>query len=259
MLQAKGIGVSYQGYVALQEIDLCLSSGQWLMVIGPNGAGKSSLLRALAQVQSHQGQVFLNGQAAGRMPAKAFAREVAMLAQNRVLQQAFTVEQLVGLGRYAWQGPLGGADPDGQRHIEEAMERCGLIGKRRQNAFSLSGGELQRAFLAQVFAQDPKILLLDEPASHLDLPFQKAIFDLVKDWLKGPGRAVLSVVHDLLLARAYGSHAILLSGGRQVIQAEMETVMQGQILERAYGMDVPSWLGQLYRPWHDGQNDTSGL
>ena len=118
---------------------------------------------------------------------------------------------------------------------------------------TLSGGELQRTFLAQVFAQNPQVLILDEPANHLDLIYQKHIFSLVKDWLKEPGRAVLSVVHDLSLARRYGTHALLLHGGKCIAQGRMREVLTPENLDKVYGMDVYKWMRELLGQWDGGE------
>ena len=115
---------------------------------------------------------------------------------------------------------------------------------------TLSGGECQRVFLAQVFCQDPEILILDEPANHLDLPFQQELFSLVGDWLKRPGRAVITVMHDLTLARKYGSHALLLDRGACAAQGETSEVLTPEALQQVYGMDVYGWIRELLGTWN---------
>ena len=117
------------------------------------------------------------------------------------------------------------------------------------SVLTLSGGELQRAFLAQVFAQNPRLLILDEPANHLDLVYQKHIFSLIEQWLREPGRAVLSVVHDLSLALRYGTHAALLDGGRCVAQGKAREALAPEHLAQVYGMDVRGWMRELLGEW----------
>jgi iron complex transport system ATP-binding protein len=116
---------------------------------------------------------------------------------------------------------------------------------------TLSGGEMQRAFLAQVFAQDPKVLILDEPANHLDLKYQQHIFSLIRQWLREPGRAVMSVVHDLSLARRYGTHAVLLDRGKCVSQGLISEVMTPENLRQVYGMDVYAWMREMLSQWQE--------
>lgn len=115
---------------------------------------------------------------------------------------------------------------------------------------TLSGGELQRTFLAQVFAQNPKILILDEPANHLDLKYQQHIFSLIAEWLKTPGRAVLSVVHDLSLARKYGTHAVLMNQGKCIAQGEADGVFTPENLQAVYGMDVYGFMRDMLGQWN---------
>ena len=133
--------------------------------------------------------------------------------------------------------------------MEHALEVTGMKEQRDQSVLTLSGGELQRTFLAQVFAQEPRILLLDEPTNHLDLIYQKQIFALIRDWLKSPGRAVISVVHDLSMAKAYGTHAVLLDRGRTVAAGKVEDVFRPEHLDPVYGMNVSEWMKELLSVW----------
>ena len=173
-----------------------------------------------------------------------------MLAQKNHVGYAFSVEEVVGLGRYAHaKGFLAGKDEDGDARVEQALEITGLTALRNASALTLSGGELQRMFLAQVFAQDPSVLILDEPANHLDLVYQKHIFSLIQEWLKTPGRAVLSVVHDLNLAKKYGTHAVLMNNGKCVSQGRISEVLTPQNLQAVYDMDVYSWMREMLGQW----------
>ena len=140
-------------------------------------------------------------------------------------------------------------DDEGKERVEEALALTGLTHLRHASVLTLSGGELQRTFLAQVFAQNPQILILDEPANHLDLVFQKHIFTLIQQWLRQPGRAVLSVVHDLSLARRYGTHAVLMNAGKCMAQGEIGSVLTPENLERVYDMDVHAWMREMLEQW----------
>ena len=144
---------------------------------------------------------------------------------------------------------FGRSQEDDAGHVEQALTLTGLQDKRRQSVLTLSGGELQRTFLAQVLAQDPKLLLLDEPTNHLDLIYQKQIFALIGQWLQTPGRAVVSVVHDLSLARAFGTDALLMDSGRKIALGRANDVLTPANLDRVYGMDVAAWMRGLYSQW----------
>ncbi len=249
MLSVQGLCVRYRKSVALQDVTFSLQAGQWLMVAGPNGAGKSTLLKAIAQTVPSSGSIALSGKDARRLPPRAFARLAATLPQQNPLGGAFKVREVVALGRYSHRGFFSSGDPGGGEKIGEALAFCGLAGMEERSILTLSGGELQRVFLARVFAQDAPLLLLDEPASHLDLAYLRGVFDLVSRWLQTPGRAVLSVVHDLQLARRYGSHALLMDHGRVKAFGAADDALDAGNLRAVYQMDVPAWFDWLYAPW----------
>ena len=135
--------------------------------------------------------------------------------------------------------------------MEKALEITGLTSLRHASMLTLSGGETQRVFLAQVFAQNPQVLILDEPVNHLDLKYQQHIFSLIRQWLKEPGRAVLSVVHDLSLARRYGTNAILMDHGKSISQGLTKEVMTSDHLQYVYSMDVYSWMREMLSQWQN--------
>lgn len=250
MLRCEHVTVRYGQRSVVDDVSFTLEEGQWLMLAGPNGAGKSTLLEAVAQGVPYTGKVLLEGRDVRRFRPHELARRLGVMAQKNAAGYAYTVEEVVQLGRYAHApGFLGAGDRSAAQHVDQALALTGLEGIRRQSVLTLSGGELQRVFLAQVFAQDPQILLLDEPANHLDLVYQKHIFTLIGDWLKQTGRAVLSVVHDLSLARRFGTHAVLLSEGRCTAQGSIGEVMTPDNLNAVYRMDVAGWMRDMLGQW----------
>ena len=232
MLEVERLSVRYGTKQIVDSLSFSVSEGQWLMIAGPNGAGKSTALAAITQGTPYTGRVLFEGQDVKRMKPALRARAIGVLAQNHFVGYGFTVEEVVRLGRFAY-----------------ALTLTGLQDKRRQSVLTLSGGELQRTFLAQVLAQDPKLLLLDEPTNHLDLIYQKQIFALIGQWLQTPGRAVVSVVHDLSLARAFGTDALLMDGGRRIALGRANDVLTPANLDQVYGMDVAAWMRGLYSQW----------
>ncbi len=252
MLTVQNVTVRFGGLTAVDGVSLSLSAGQWLMLAGPNGAGKSTLLNAIAQGVRYEGRICLGGRDMRDYRPDERARRIGVLAQRHDVGYDYTVEEVVGLGRYAHaRGFLGARDARGREMVERALRLTGMEPLRSKSMLALSGGEVQRAFLAQVFAQDPEILLLDEPANHLDLPFQRHIFGLIQDWLAQSGRAVLCVVHDLSLARRYGTHAALMHHGRCVAQGETDAVFTPENLRRVYGMDVHAWMQEMLAQWDE--------
>ena len=202
-----------------------------------------------SQGRSGSRLVTLDGTDLRRMKPRPLARRMAMLRQLSDLAYAYTVEEVVAMGRYAHRGLLQ-ADNGGAEAVERALQAVQLQDKRRQNILTLSGGERQRMLLAQVLCQEPDVLLLDEPGNHLDLRFQQELFLLIDAWRREPGHAVVSVVHDLSLARKFGTHALLLSSGRGTY-GEISAILTPAALESAWQMDVVGWLRSLGDVWQE--------
>ena len=250
MLSVQNITVRYGERAVVNNVSFSLAPGQWLMLVGPNGAGKSTLIEALAQGVPYTGSISLMQQDIKRFNSAQLAQKMGVLAQKNAVSYAYTVEEVVALGRYAHtRGFLTGRDAENEAHIDRALSLTGLTDLRKKSVLTLSGGELQRVFLSQVFAQDPQLLILDEPANHLDLVYQKHIFSLISDWLKTPGRAVISVVHDLSLARRYGTHAVLMKDGRCAAQGTIDETLTGENLQAVYDMDVYAWMHEMLEQW----------
>ena len=252
MLQGNHITVRYGSHAVVDDLSFTLEEGRWLMLAGPNGAGKSTLIEAIAQGVPYTGTVFWEGQDVRGLKPAQLARQIGVLSQKNTVGYAYTVEEIVSLGRYAHRsGLFSSRDDEGKEQVEKALELTGMKELRHASMLTLSGGETQRAFLAQVFAQNPRVLILDEPANHLDLKYQQHIFSLIQEWLKEPGRAVLSVVHDLSLARRYGTHAVLMDHGKCVSQGPIGDVMTPENLQKVYDMDVYAWMREMLSQWEE--------
>ena len=250
MLQARNLTVRYGSHTVVDDFSFNLEEGRWLMLAGPNGAGKSTLIEAIAQGVPCTGSIMWKNRDIRTLKPSELARRIGILSQRNNVGYAYTVEEVVGLGRYAHRnGLFSGKDEEGEAQVEKALEMTGLTELRRASMLTLSGGETQRVFLAQVFAQNPQVLILDEPANHLDLKYQQHIFSLIRQWLDQPGRAVLSVVHDLSMARRYGTHAVLMDGGKSIAQGTVSEVMTPDNLRRVYGMDVYEWMREMLGQW----------
>ena len=239
----RNVSVSYGAREAVRDVSFAAKEGQWWMLCGPNGAGKSTLLRAVSGVLPYRGSVTLNGEEIRAMKPKARGRLLGMLQQSMHVEEGFTVREIVALGRFAYGGLLS-AKPDegGEKAIADALEKLSLTGMADRLLPSLSGGERQRVFLAQVFAQQPRVLLLDEMENALDLPYQQQIFGLCGVWLREAGGLILCVTHDLSLALRYGTHAALFSQGRCLAAGEIRETLTGESLREAYRMDAAGWL-----------------
>lgn len=253
MLQTENLCVRYGGLSIVDHVNFSVEEQQWLMVVGPNGAGKSTLVSAISRGVDYSGTVRFHGRDIRRFRPTELARQMGILMQNHHVGYSFTVEEVVRLGRYAYtQGIFSrGAGDEDQRKVDDALELTGMTAMRGQSVLTLSGGELQRTFLAQLLAQNPKLLILDEPSNHLDLIYQRQVFGLIRQWLEIPGRAVISVVHDLSLAKTYGTHALLMDQGRQVVIGPVARVLNSEHLQAVYHMDVYAWMQAMLSQWRD--------
>lgn len=250
MLQVNNVSVRYGALTIVDSVQFAVEENQWLMIVGPNGAGKSTLINAIAQTTPYSGQILLHQKDIKTYKPAALARNMGILMQNNHVEYSFSVEEVVKLGRYAYsKGLFAAPDDEDEQKIEEALQATGMAKMRKQSVLTLSGGELQRTFLAQLLAQDPKLLILDEPANHLDLVYQKMVFGLVEEWRMRTGRAVISVVHDLSLAKAFGTHALLLDKGKQIALGKTGKVLLGSNLQQAYNMDVEAWMKEMLAQW----------
>ena len=250
MLEVEHLSVRYGAKTAVDDVSFRVEAGQWWTLAGPNGAGKSSLAEALTRGVRYTGRVVLDGVEEREYKQGEYSKKVGILSQINNIAYDYTAYEVAEMGRYAHRkGLFRGRDPDGAEKVERAIALTGIGGLRDRSMLTLSGGETQRVFLAQVLAQDPKLLILDEPANHLDLPFQRRFFDMVKEWLREPGRAVITVMHDLTLARRYGSHALLMNGGKAVAQGPAAEVLTREHLREVYGMDVYAWMREMLAQW----------
>ena len=251
MLRVENLTVSYGDLTILNNVSFTIEPGEWLMIIGPNGAGKSTLINAISGGVPAKGSVFFQGKNTKSMKAHELAKNIGVLAQSHYVGYAFSVEEVVRLGRYAYAPTIFSHHSGEEEAVRTALEQTGLYEQRHQSVLTLSGGELQRAFLAQTFAQDPKLLLLDEPTNHLDLVYQKQVFELIQTWLQGEGRSVISVVHDLSLAKAYGTRALLLDRGKVMVDGPVEQAFSDEVLNRVYHMDVREWMIRMLAQWKE--------
>jgi iron complex transport system ATP-binding protein len=253
MLDIQNLTVKYGDFVIVDDVNFRVGNGQWLMIVGPNGAGKSTVINAISGGAPYCGQIECMGRDIKTYKPHDIAKIIGVLAQQYMVSYPFTVAEIVRLGRYAHsKGILAGASDEDESAILRAIELTGLEPFLNQSALTLSGGELQRTFLAQLFAQEPSLLILDEPTNHLDLIYQKQVFALIGEWLKEPNRAVVSVIHDLSLARAYGTHALLLHEGKVVSQGEVKETLSKENLNDVYSMDVFEWMRSIYAQWLEG-------
>ncbi len=250
MLTARHLSVSIAGTPILSDVSFSLNEHDVLMVVGPNGSGKTTMVRAIMGTLPHQGDARFEGRAISSLSPAQRARLIGVLTQQNPAQFPYTARDLISVGRYAYAGGmLGGLSREDDLAIDEALELTRTAHLARRTVTTLSGGELQRVCLARALAQDPRVLILDEPTNHLDIEHQIALFDIIAGWAARPGRAVLSIVHDLNLAYTYGTEALLLHEGRAIAQGPTERVLSRDNLQKAYNVDLVAWMRSLLGRW----------
>ena len=239
LLQIDKVGFGYGGSEwQLREVSLGLSAGQIIGVIGPNGAGKSTLLKiAAGLVRPSTGLVRLIEQDMRDRSRRSIARQLGFLPQNVTGSLDYRVEEIVAMGRFAHLRGAGFLQPDDLEVVERCLECTETTAYRRRSLSQLSGGERQRVLLASVLAQQPQVLLLDEPTTGLDMHHQVAFFDLVSS-LAAKGMAVIVVTHDLNLAALYCHRLLLLVGGHAVKEGTVPEVVCAEVLGQAYRHSV---------------------
>ncbi|ARA95047.1 ABC transporter [Rhodothermaceae bacterium RA] len=231
MLVAHDLTVFLDGTTILDRLDLAVEAGQWIGLVGPNGSGKTTLLRAVGGLLPYRGRLTLWGQEVRRWRPRALARRLAFLRQAATLGFDFTVIDLVLLGRAPHKPWLEGYTVTDHARARAALERVEMDAFAHRSALSLSGGELQRVFLAQALAQEADLLLLDEPTTHLDVHHQFEIMYVVDELVRS-GRTVIAVFHDLELAARFSDALIVLHRGRQVAAgAPAEVLTEGLLAE----------------------------
>jgi iron complex transport system ATP-binding protein len=238
-IAAEGLGYDYGRGAVLEDVTLAVGTGEIVGVIGPNGGGKTTLVRLLAGVlRARTGHVSLGGTRLETLARRDIARRLAVVPQDSALEFPFTALEVVLMGRAPHLPPLAFPRAHDLEVARAAMARLEVGALEDRALLALSGGERQRVLLARALAQEPRVLLLDEPTTHLDLRHQTGIYDTVRGLARGDGVAVLSVLHDLNLAGLYCDRLILLAGGRVVAVGTPADVLVEPLLARAYGVPV---------------------
>ncbi|HNY32417.1 MAG TPA: ABC transporter ATP-binding protein [Fibrobacteria bacterium] len=238
MMRLEAASAHVGGKRILSSISVSLGTGDLVAVIGPNGAGKSTLLKLMAGVlATSEGRVDLEGRPVREWSSPERACRMAYLPQFRPLTVSLPVEDLVSMGRLPHRGlwkPLTAMD---RQAVSQAMDRMEIAHLRGRDATTLSGGELQRTFLARCLAQGSPLLLLDEPLTGLDIGHQLSLLSLLES-LAREGRTVVWSVHDLRLAAEHSGTAWLLDHGALVDQGKAESVLLGERASEAFGVSI---------------------
>lgn len=231
VVELKEVTFSYNEEPALKSLSFKVEQGDFLGVVGPNGSGKSTLLKIIDGIlMPGEGQSLVRGKAVKGYSRRILARELALVPQSFSLDFDFTAREVVEMGRYARKGLEGS-----RLGIDELLDKLEISALADRPFPQLSGGEKQMVVLAQALAQEPGVLLLDEPAAHLDVSYQLRLFDWLRK-LNGEGLTIVCVLHDLNLALLYFDRMLMLSAGKLFASGPTEEVLSPEIIEAVYGV-----------------------
>lgn len=239
LLRVENLDFAYGDTPILSGVSLEAEPGEIVGIIGPNGSGKSTLLRNISGVlKPKRGRVLVEGVDLARLSRAEVARRVAVVPQSPHLPDSFTAWEIVLLGRTPYLGLLQAEGPHDFAIVQRALDLCAASDLAGRRMGDLSGGERQRVVIARALAQEPSLLLLDEPTSHLDINHQTAILDLVTTLSREQALAVVAVFHDLNLAAQYCHRLMILGEGRILASGPPEEVITASNVSRAYGAEV---------------------
>lgn len=250
MLDVKNLYCGYDGVDIVKNFNLSFERGKNIAIVGPNGCGKSTFLKAISNILEYRGDIILQGENLKSFRRKDLAKKIALMSQSTDVFFPYTVYETVELGRYAH---LSGVFSEFSKKDEEIVLKCidnvGLLEYKDKLINELSGGQLQRVYLARVFAQEPDIILLDEPTNHLDLKSQIQILEQINTWVKENNKTVIGVIHDLNLVQMFSEETIVIKNGEVVAKGKTKEVLNEKTLLDVYETNVKKWMVEALEKW----------
>lgn len=236
MIRMSGITKSFGEMRVLDGLNLNVSQGEFIGLLGPNGSGKSTLLRILSGVEHpDKGSIELQGKSVFDYPRKELAKWLAVLEQDALPAIGFTAREVIEMGRYPFQNWLGEDQGTGPELIDSIIDRLNLQEIADRQVDVLSGGQRQRVALGRVMAQEPLLLLLDEPTTFLDITYQVQMMDYIRQWQVDCGLTVIAVLHDLNLAAHYCTRLLMLKDGMLVADGTPDEIVTSERIDQVYG------------------------
>jgi iron complex transport system ATP-binding protein len=250
MLELEHVDFNYGTSRVLENVTCVISVAEFVAIIGPNGAGKSTVLKVIDGLLQPQGRVLLDKKLLSSYSRKHLARQIAYLPQDTEFTFAYTVDEVVRMGRFPHLKGIGYYSPYDEQIIERVLTLMEVEDFRDRSFNELSGGEKQRVLIASALAQEPKILLLDEPTTALDLHHQIAIYQILKEQQQSKNLTIIIVTHDINLAAQYCNRMILLHQGKILSDGKPDDVLDFKLLQNTFGVkvyiDINPITGSLY-------------
>ena len=238
ILEAKQVQAGYGGKIIAHDVSLQIHQGDVLSIIGPNGSGKSTLLKAMARLLPlSQGQVLLHGQDMHSLSEKQIARAMAVMPQSMEFPGDITVRELVSLGRLPYRGFFDEFGSKDKQVVDRVLGLTNMWEYQHRSIMALSGGERQRARLAMALAQEPELLLLDEPTTYLDIRHQLDLMLLVGQLHRELGLTVVMVLHDLNHVARFSNRVVAVQKGKIVADGSVQEVFTEKLIAELYGVE----------------------
>jgi iron complex transport system ATP-binding protein len=239
LLNLGGVECRYGSVKILEDVNFVAKEGDFVGILGPNGSGKTTLLRSISRtLKPTKGAILLDNKDIYRMKSVELARQMAVVPQDNTIGFSFSAMDVVLMGRNPHMKRFQMESESDLTIAKKVMEMTRTWDLRQRSVSELSGGERQRVIIARALAQQPKILLLDEPMTYLDIINQLEVMDLVKDLCAKTGLIVLAVIHDLNLAARYCSSALLLKDSRVYVAGKLEDVLTSDHIKRVFHVDA---------------------
>lgn len=240
------LNISYGEKLIVKDANIKVNKGEIVTIIGPNGSGKSTLIKALSRcIKLKSGEIFLNGKDIYNFSNKEIAKEMAVLPQVKNVTDDITVEELVSYGRYPHLGFGKRLGKEDRKIIKWAITKTGLDEFKDRYVVTLSGGEMQRTWIAMALAQEPKILILDEPTTYLDISYQMEVLELVKELNESLGITVIMVLHDLNQAARYSDNIYVLKDGQIVKEGKPKEVINSTLLKDIFRIEAHIYKDEI--------------
>lgn len=231
------VSVHYNNHRVIDRLDWQAEEGKIYSIIGPNGCGKSTLLRAISgQLKPAEGSILLEGKPVGAYSRRSLARQLSMLQQSQDKLPDMTVRTLVGYGRFPHKSAWAGQRKEDEAIVDWALAQTGTRRFADRKLSALSGGERQRVWIALALAQKPRLLLLDEPTTYLDVSHQWEIMELISDINRKHGMTIIMVLHDMNHAAAYSDEIMMMSKGRVYASGSPEDTITEHTLGEVFGV-----------------------
>ena len=246
LLQSENVSFRYHGPWVLRHVSFNVEKGSFVGILGPNGSGKSTLLKIMDGILTpREGRATMDGRDIGTMSRRDIARRAAVVPQDYTGIFTFTAREIVLMGRSPHLDPWSFEGKRDHEIVSRVMAQTDTQGFADRSLDQLSGGERQRVLIARALAQEPRVMLLDEPTAFLDIRHQVEIMNILKLLNKEEGLTVLAVTHDINLASLYCDRIILLNGGTIHAEGPPAEVMTADNIEAVYGLPVVSGSHEL--------------